>query len=128
MAAPATLSAQQGLAYVVAAHGVLQRQSVRTTCPVAQLQTLLALHTLNESASYLYASTGQLGKVMQLQLPLLRGYVRELVTRRYVEYVRFYKRGPRLLKLTGEGQTVARGCQIALKRGAGQVLTWQEIA
>jgi len=128
MATPATLSAQQGLAYVVAAHGVLQRQSVRTSCPVAQLQTLLALHTLNESATYLYASTGQLGKVMQLQLPLLRSYVRELITRRYVEYVRFYKRGPRLLKLTGEGKTAAEGCQHAMKRAAAQVLDWQVLA
>lgn len=122
MAASATLSAQQGLAYVVAAHGVLQRQSVRTTCPVAQLQTLLALHALNEASPYLNASTGQLGQVMQLSLPLLRGYVRQLVTRLYVKRERLFRRGPLLLKLTPEGKLVAAACQRELKRAAAQVL------
>lgn len=122
MAAPATLSAQQGLAYVVAAHGVLQRQSVRTTCPVAQLQTLLALHTLNEASPYLNASTGHLCQVMQLSSPLLRGYVRELLARTYVARERLFRRGPRLLRLTPEGKQVVAACQRELKRAAAQVL------
>lgn len=123
MAASATLSAQQGLAYVVAAHGVLQRQSTRTSCPVAQLQTLLALHALNEATAYtLPASTGQLCQVMQLSPPLLRSYVRELVARTYVEKIRLYRRGPLLLKLTLEGKLMAAACQRELKRAAAQVL------
>jgi DNA-binding MarR family transcriptional regulator len=125
MAATTTLSAQQGLAYVVVAHGVLQRQSARTTCPVAQLQTLLALHTLNEASRMVNASTGQLGQVMQLSLPLLRSYVRKLVARKYVEQVRFYKRGARLLKLTTEGNIVATACQREIRRAAMRVLDWE---
>lgn len=124
MAASATFSTQQGLAYVVAAHGVLQRQSDARKCPVAQLQTLLALHTLNEATIGLNATTRQLGQVMQLSPPLLRSYVRALEARGYVERVRFFRRGPRLLKLTAEGQAVVQRCQRALKRAAGQVLEW----
>lgn len=117
------LPARQGLAYLVAAHGVLQRQSKSTKCPEAQLLTLLALHTMQDE--YPAASTKQLHEVMQISLPLLRGYVRELTARGYVERVRFYRRGARLLQLTKEGKSVAHVCQRELRGSASRVLEWR---
>jgi DNA-binding MarR family transcriptional regulator len=125
MALSPTESAQQGAAYAVALHGVLQQQSVRTKCPVALLQTLLALHAMNAASSYFLPTTGQLNQVMQLSLPLLRGYLRDLVTRGLVRRERFYRRGPQLLHLTGEGRQVAVRCLVNLKQAAAQVLAWE---
>jgi|GEM_PF-2727465 len=124
MAATATFEAKQGVAYVVGAHGVLLAESARTKCPVSQLQTLLALYTLNEAAC-LPASPGQLCQVMHLSPPLLRGYVRALEARGYLVRERFFRRGQRLLKLTPAGQQEAEHCQRALRRAAERVLEWQ---
>lgn len=122
MLTPRELATRQGLAYVVAAHGVLQKHTARTKCPAALLHTLLALHTVNEDSPALPASTGQLHEVMRIQLPLLRAYLRELTSRGYVKRERFFRRGPQLLKLTASGQAVARDCQRDLRHAAGQVL------
>jgi DNA-binding HxlR family transcriptional regulator len=127
MATTATLATQQGIAYVIAAHGVLQRQSVRSKCPVALLHTLLALESMNTSQDYLPARTSELQRVMQISLPLLRGYVRELAARKYVERVSFFRRGPRLLRLTKEGKSLVGACQRAMRDSAARVLEWQMV-
>lgn len=124
----ATLTTQQGMAYFIAAHGVLQQQSVRNKCPVALLHTLLALETMNSESIYLPARTTQLQQVMQISLPLLRSYIRELEARKYVERERFFRRGPRLLKLTREGKSLVRDCQRAMRDSAERVLEWQAFA
>jgi hypothetical protein len=78
MATSPILSTQQGMAYAIASHGVLKKAAARSKCPVALLQTLLALESMDSTATYLPARTKQLQQVMQISLPLLRGYVREL--------------------------------------------------
>lgn len=113
------------MAYVVALHGVLQQQSVHTKCPVALLQTLLALDAMHAAKLFSAPTAGQLNQVMQLSLPLLRAYLRDLVTRGYVRRERFFRRGPRLLHLTGEGQYVATRCQANLRAAAEKVLAWE---
>lgn len=127
MAISATLPVQQGLAYVIASHGVLQQKSVRHGCPVALLHTLLALESMNATSQSLPARTGELQRVMQLSLPLLRGYVRDLEARGYVRRERFFYRGPRLLRLTTEGEYLAADCRRALAPAAAQVLEWHEL-
>lgn len=127
MASTATLATQQGVAYFIAAHGVLQQQSTRTGCPVALLHTLLALEAMNSTSVALPARTGELQRVMQISLPLLRSYVRELAARNYVERVSFFRRGPRLLRLTREGMSLVSTCQRAMRDSAARVLEWQAL-
>jgi DNA-binding MarR family transcriptional regulator len=115
---------QRGVAYFIAAHGVLQQQSKRTKCPVALLHTLLALEAMNSASYYLNARTTQLQQVMQISLPLLRSYVRELESRKYLERVRFFRRGPLLLKLTAEGKSLVASCRREMRHSATQVLEW----
>lgn len=123
MLTPAALAIRQGLAYVVVAHGVLHKQAARTKCPAALLHTLLALHAVNDGVPYaLPVSTAELQQAVQIRLPLLRGYLRELIGRGYVERERVFRHGPRLLRLTAAGQLVASACQRELKYAAGQLL------
>jgi DNA-binding MarR family transcriptional regulator len=125
MVTTATLTTQQGIAYVIASHGILQQHSVRNKCPVALLQTLLALETMNSVPGAMTARTGQLQQVMQISLPLLRSYLRELEARGYVVRERFFRRGPRLLKLTIAGKALLRGLAGNMRAAAKQVLEWQ---
>lgn len=115
---------QQGMAYIIASHGVLQRHAVRNKCPVALLQTLLTLDTMNSLPDTLQARTKQLQQVMQISLPLLRGYVRELEQRGYVVRERFFRRGPLLLKLTPAGRGILSGMQGNMRDAAEKVLEW----
>ena len=122
MAVSGTLSTQQGIAYIVAAHGVLQRQARRTGCPAALLHTLLALEALNSREYALSARTSELQQAMRIRLPLLRGYVRDLEQSGYVVRERVFLRGPRLLRLTSTGRGLLSGLAGSLREAAEQVL------
>jgi DNA-binding MarR family transcriptional regulator len=119
------LTTQQGMAYAIASHGVLKRAAARSKCPVALLQTLLALESMDSSCTYSSARTKQLQQVMQLSLPLLRGYVRELEQRGYLVRESFFRRGPRLLKLTPAGRGLLSGMKGNMREAAEKVLEWQ---
>lgn len=121
-----TLTAQQGMAYAIAAHGVLKQASARSKCPVALLQTLLALDVMNSTTSICFpARTKQLQQAMQISLPLLRGYIRDLEQRGYVVRERYFRRGPRLLKLTSAGKVLLGTMKGNMRHAAEQVLDWQ---
>ena len=45
---------------------------------------------------------------LQVSLPLVRGYVRDLEARGCIKRERFYRRGPRLLGLTDKGKELVR--------------------
>ncbi|MDO7854429.1 hypothetical protein [Hymenobacter convexus] len=97
--------------------GAMRRVAVKAKCPAALLHTLLALH-LRDCVGYLSPSTADLQESLQVSLPLVRGYVRDLEARGCIKRERFYRRGPRLLRLTDKGKELVRQCQQELKRSA----------
>ncbi len=95
----------------------MRRVASKAKCPAALLHTLLALHLRNRTWS-LPSSTAELQQALQVSLPLVRGYVRDLEARSLLLRVSFYRRGPRLLQLTGKGEDLVRQCQRELRRSA----------
>ena len=96
----------------------MRRVAVKAKCPAALLHALLALHLRDSVCSYAFTVTADLQESLQVSLPLVRGYVRDLEARGCIKRERFYRRGPRLLRLTDRGKDLVRQCQQELKRSA----------
>lgn len=105
------------MASVIAGPGAMRRVATKAKCPAALLYTLLALH-LRDSVWPLPATTAELQEALQASLPLVRSYVRDLEARGCIKRERFYRRGPRLLRLTDKGKDLVQQCQRELKRSA----------
>lgn len=111
-------TAEEVASYALIGGAVLRRQARKHGLGSGQLHTLMCLYMLTNGQCNRYLETSALARAVDVAISLFRAHVRDLLRVDLIHRDSPVLREARHLRITEEGQLVARSCLLAIARRA----------